>query len=71
MDGGAGVSEHLDPDKLAMYQLALKKVKQLGYPVTKDRIWDQYVALSMGSGIPSLLSKHKSDLYLREIGVQS
>lgn len=54
----------LDQHKLAGYRMAIKKVKECGYPLTKDRIWDQYVTIAMGSGIRSLLEKHRIDDYL-------
>ena len=59
----------LDCNKLAMYQMALKSVRKAGYPETKDRVWDAYVALSIGSGIRGLLDKHKIEPYLSAIGM--
>lgn len=60
---------NLDQDKLEMYRLAIKKVKEAGYELTKDRIWDQYVTICMGTGMGCCLSKHKIEPYLRELGV--
>ena len=54
----------LDQDKLACYRIAIKKVKERGYPLTKDRIWDQYVNIALYSGIRDLLSKHRIEPYL-------
>ncbi len=59
----------LDCDKLAIYQMALKSVRKAGYPETKDRIWDAYCCIAMGSGIKGLMDKHKIEPYLRAIGV--
>ena len=59
-----GVMATLDPEILEAYRVAIKKVKQAGYPLTKDRIWDQYVTIAMGSGWRKLLEKHRTEDYL-------
>lgn len=61
---GSGVMQRLDPDILEGYRLAIKKTRQAGYPLTKDRIWDQYVAMAMASGMRTLLQKHRIEDYL-------
>ncbi len=44
---------------LELYKLALKKVREAGYKLTKDRVWDQYVALVMSCQLPRyFLEKH-------------
>lgn len=60
----------LDQDKLALYQIAIKRVKEAGYPLTRDRIWDQYVSIAMRSGMRGLVDRHWIEDYLDELGVE-
>lgn len=57
----------LDTDRLEMYKLAAKKCREQGFPLTKDRIWDQYVSISIRSGMNDLLKPHKSEPYFEEL----
>lgn len=59
----------LDSDRLQMYRLAIKKVREAGYPVTKDRIWDQFVSLCVSTGMGYCLAKHKIEPYLLALGI--
>ena len=51
-------------DRLELYKLALKKVREAGYKPTKDRIWDQYVSIAMRQSLPRyFLEKHSFEKY--------
>lgn len=51
-------------DRLELYKLALKKVREAGYETTKDRVWDQYVSLAMRHcGTGYFLKKHDFEKY--------
>ena len=54
-------------DRMELYKLALKKVKEAGYPVTRDRVWDQFVSIAVRSGLRELLEPHKSDPYFEQL----
>jgi len=58
---------NIDLDILEMYKLAAKKTKESGYPLTKDRIWDQYVSISFRAGMKQLLRPHKKEPYFEEL----
>lgn len=53
-------------DRFELYKLALKKVREAGYKPTKDRVWDQYVALAVSYQLPRyFLEKHDFERYWR------
>lgn len=54
-------------DRLEMYKLAAKRCKEQGYPLTKDRIWDQVVALSIRAGMKHILEPHNAKPYFEEL----
>ena len=47
-----------------LYRLSARKVAEAGYPVTRDRVWDQFVSIAVRSGLRELLKPHRSQIYL-------
>lgn len=58
----------LDQNKLDVYRIAARRVQKAGYPLTKDRLWDEYVTIAMQSGMRGLLDKHRIEPYLELLG---
>ena len=54
-------------DRMELYRLSARKVAEAGYPVTRDRVWDQFVSIAVRSGLRELLKPHKSDPYFEQL----
>lgn len=50
-------------DRYLLYKMAVKKVSELGFDMTKDRVWDQFVNLCISYGMKSCLEPHKFQPY--------
>lgn len=57
----------LNIDRLEMYKLAAKRAKEEGHELTKDRIWDQYIAISFRHGVKYLVKPHNDKPYFDEL----
>jgi len=53
-------------DRMELYRLAARKVKETGYPVTKDRVWDMFVSISI-KHYPECLKPHNSKIYFEAL----
>ena len=58
-----------EDDRFELYKLALKKVKEAGYPVTKNRVWDQFVSIAFRCGLRECLKPHDSEPYFQRLGL--
>ena len=55
----------LDQNKLNIYRIAMRRVQEAGYPLTKDRLWDEYVTIAIQSGMRGLLTNTVSSRITR------
>jgi len=58
-----GGKHTMHDDRMELYRLSARKV---GYPATKDRIWDMFVSIAIRH-YPELLKPHRSQIYFEQL----